>query len=64
MIPLADPAADPDAGCEWWDLACVVGDGVSTVISQGANDALQEFVNNTLEGTFTHSVPRAAIALP
>jgi len=50
MIPLADPAADPDAGCEWWDLACVVGDGVSNVISQGANDALQQFVNNTLEG--------------
>lgn len=41
-------AADP--ACDWWDLSCVVGDGVSTVISQGANDALQEFVNNILEG--------------
>lgn len=41
-------AADP--ACDWWDLACVVGDGVSNVISQGANDALQEFVNNILEG--------------
>ena len=45
---IASAAADP--ACEWWDLACVVGDGVSTVISQGANDALQEFVNNILEG--------------
>lgn len=43
-------AASADPACEWWDLACVVGDGVSTVISQGANDALQEFVNNILEG--------------
>lgn len=43
-------AAAADPGCDWWDLSCVVGDGVSNVISQGANDALQEFVNNILEG--------------
>lgn len=45
---IVSAAADP--ACDWWDLACVVGDGVSNVISQGANDALQEFVNNILEG--------------
>ncbi|WP_435528064.1 hypothetical protein [Microbacterium aurantiacum] len=45
---IASTAADP--GCEWWDVACNIGDGVSNIISQGANDALQEFVNNILEG--------------
>ena len=45
---IVSAAADP--ACDWWDLSCVVGDGVSNVISQGANDALQEFVNNILEG--------------
>ncbi len=45
---ITSTAADP--GCEWWDVACNIGDGVSTIISQGANDALQEFVNKILEG--------------
>ena len=45
---IVNTAADP--GCEWWDVACNIGDGVSNIISQGANDALQEFVNNILEG--------------
>lgn len=40
----------PDAGCPPLDLFCTIGEGVGDVVSAATNDALQQFVNNILEG--------------
>lgn len=40
----------PDAGCPPLDLFCTIGEGVGNVVSAATNDALQQFVNNILEG--------------
>ncbi|WP_146076594.1 hypothetical protein [Rathayibacter sp. AY1A7] len=45
MTPVAP--ADP---CMPWEVACWTGVAVGDVVSQASNDALQQFVNNILEG--------------
>jgi hypothetical protein len=36
--------------CAPWDLFCVAQSGVGDIVSVAANDALQQFVNNIMEG--------------
>ncbi|MCM6761264.1 hypothetical protein NB037_02420 [Rathayibacter sp. ZW T2_19] len=42
----------PPAGeaCKPWDVVCWSSEGIGNVVSQASNDALQQFVNNILEG--------------
>ncbi|PPG48447.1 hypothetical protein C5C41_16865, partial [Rathayibacter sp. AY1E9] len=36
--------------CSVVDVLCWTGEGIGNVVSQASNDALQQFVNNILEG--------------
>ncbi|QHC65098.1 hypothetical protein GSU69_19800 (plasmid) [Rathayibacter festucae] len=50
MSILATTTAPPESECGLLDFPCKLNKGVGDIVSVAANDALQQFVNNIMEG--------------
>ncbi|QHC61160.1 hypothetical protein [Rathayibacter sp. VKM Ac-2760] len=50
MTLLATETAPPASECDFFDFPCKLNEGIGNVVSVAANDALQQFVNNIMEG--------------
>ncbi|MCJ1702083.1 hypothetical protein MT356_20425 [Rathayibacter festucae] len=50
MSILATTTAPPESECGLLDFPCKLNEGIGDIVSVAANDALQQFVNNIMEG--------------